>query len=63
MEGSGKQRQKQEEQQDRIIGSVEQEEYEDIVVYAVMDSGAFDTICPLDMIGGSEIRQTNALKA
>ena len=34
-----------------------------ISVDAVMDSGAFDTICPLEMIGGNELRQTKASKA
>ena len=48
---------------DRMIGSLDQEEYEQISVDAVMDSGAFDTICPLEMIGGNEVRQTKASKA
>ena len=46
-----------------MIASAEPEEYEDITVDAVMDSGAFDTICPLEMIGGSEIRETKSSKA
>ena len=54
---------KKKKEEDRIIGSVEQEEYEQIQVDAVMDSGAFDTICRLDMIGGSTVRQTKASKA
>ena len=33
-----------------MIASAEPVEYEDITVDAVMDSGAFDTICPLEMI-------------
>ena len=52
MESSGKQRQEEKKQEDRMIGSAEQEEYEHITADAVMDSGAFDTICPLEMIGG-----------
>ena len=54
---------KKKKQEERMIASAEPEEYEDITVDAVMDSGAFDTICPLEMIGGSEIRETKSSKA
>ena len=54
---------KKKKQEDRMIGSAEPEEYKHITVDAAMDSGAFDTICALDMIGGNEVRQTRASKA
>ena len=47
----------------KMIGSMEQEGYEEINVDAVMDSGAFDTVCPMELVGGNKIRQTEASKA
>ena len=49
MESKDKRKNKQEE---RVIGSAEPQEYEDITVDAVVDSGALDTICSLEMMGG-----------
>ena len=47
----------------KMIGSMEQDEHEEIKVDAVMDSGAFDTVCPMELVGGNKIRQTEASKA
>ena len=44
------------------IGKAE-DEYEHVEVEGVMDSGAFDTICSKELIGGNEIRETKASKA
>ena len=48
------------EEKEKVIGAVDMEEYENVHVEAIIDSGAFDTICPMEMVGGSELRQTEA---
>ena len=43
-----------------MTGTMEQEEeYEQLVVDAVMDSGVCDRICPSEMIAGKDLRQAS----
>ena len=39
----------------RMVGSMEKDEDEEIEVDAYMDSGAFDTVCPMNLVKGSDV--------
>ncbi len=45
-----------------LMGLNTENEYEKIEVDAVMDSGAFDTVCSLELVGGNEIKDTELSK-
>ena len=60
---SRKNRKKSDEEMQKGLMAFTKDEMETVKIDAVMDSGAHDTVCPKDMLGGNEIRQTEASKA
>ncbi len=46
-----------------LMGLKTEDDYEQIQVDAMMDSGAYDTVCGTELIGGNEIKETEMAKA